>query len=46
MSCQGNAPEKKHPEKPEMIGIDDHIEGREPTDNDDVNENAPLRMQL
>ena len=29
MSCQGNAPEKEHPEKPEVVGIDDHVEGRE-----------------
>ena len=38
MSCQGNAPEKEHPEKPEVVGIDDHVEDREPTDNDDVDE--------
>jgi len=38
MSCQGNAPEKEHPEKPEVVGIDDHVEGREATDNDDVDQ--------
>jgi len=46
MSCQGNAQRKSTQRKPEVVGIDDHIEGREPTDSDDVEEKMDKKKRL
>jgi hypothetical protein len=36
VSHYANAPTDENPEDPGMVGIDDHVEGRESPDNYDV----------